>query len=409
MHFFRLLALLLLILPLIFPSTLPADSFLPPSLTGIEVFRQYEYHDQEKWKRCGVQLLREHPTLPGWVRDSLEVTLDEVLKRPLVQDPDVEPLGPCTDFSLIRSACKGLGRLALALADAGRDDEARTCLRAGLKLAVAVGRTSFGGRVSLINQMVSMAGINATANESCRYLSRFAPNAAAVLDLVHCLERMRSLRAPLSFALEYEHGNMLRLMSNLHKDPSLLGPDYRLTEAMVRRIVEYYDGDVGPLFRRYSELSRQPYPEVAEKIRMLEDELNLLTSRTKIPWYQNLWESWWDPARAISRILIDIAVPNFGGAARYDRRTEALLAGSIVAAGCRLFHLEHGYWPMSLSELPVIEGLEYPADPVSGRPWIFQRKEKGVRLYSSGDNGRDDGGKTNDGADDILILHGPLK
>jgi hypothetical protein len=80
-----------------------------------------------------------------------------------------------------------------------------------------------------------------------------------------------------------------------------------------------------------------------------------------------------------------------------DVQTQVRLA--IVACALERFLLEHQRYPESLEELSPQFLASAAMDPMTRRPWIYERTgNRAFRLYSAGRNGTDDGGVNTRGA-----------
>ena len=74
-------------------------------------------------------------------------------------------------------------------------------------------------------------------------------------------------------------------------------------------------------------------------------------------------------------------------------RHQAFLRSAYVALAVERYRQTHGRWPDSLAALAPEFVKELPADPYSGSPLKYQRREDGVVIYSVGPDGQDNGGK----------------
>ncbi len=73
-------------------------------------------------------------------------------------------------------------------------------------------------------------------------------------------------------------------------------------------------------------------------------------------------------------------------------RKDAAIRGTIVSVALRLYRIEHGVYPDALNVL-VPDYLEaLPADPFSGKSFVYSRKGDDFLLYGLGDDSEDDGG-----------------
>lgn len=66
------------------------------------------------------------------------------------------------------------------------------------------------------------------------------------------------------------------------------------------------------------------------------------------------------------------------------------IAGSRIALALAAHKVRRGEYPASLAQLRAKLGWEIPADPFSGKDFIYRREGKGYLLYSVGQNLRDD-------------------
>ncbi|HUT23256.1 MAG TPA: hypothetical protein VM492_02815 [Sumerlaeia bacterium] len=85
--------------------------------------------------------------------------------------------------------------------------------------------------------------------------------------------------------------------------------------------------------------------------------------------------------------------------------TEARIRIARLALACRAWRNDHGAWPASLDDLApgCIETV--PADPFTGRDFVYRVQDDGFVLYSVGRNGRDDEGSAEGDADDLAFRH----
>jgi hypothetical protein len=84
-------------------------------------------------------------------------------------------------------------------------------------------------------------------------------------------------------------------------------------------------------------------------------------------------------------------------------RHNALFSRMVVLSRIKQFELDNNRWPDSLDELQLTELVM--TDPVSGKPWHYERTEKSFILYSLGPNGINNNGLNNPSTDedDIMI------
>lgn len=84
------------------------------------------------------------------------------------------------------------------------------------------------------------------------------------------------------------------------------------------------------------------------------------------------------------------ALPSIERALASDAATVARLRAAQAAVGATRYRLSHGGPPETLTELtPPFDAV----DPFTGRPLLYHGHPDGFRIYSTGPDGRDDGGK----------------
>ena len=122
----------------------------------------------------------------------------------------------------------------------------------------------------------------------------------------------------------------------------------------------------------YAALADRPYHEVREEIARIE------AARVDgAPWYAE-----------VTRLML----PAMGKAQRRLAMTEASVGTARLAAALRLYREENGRYPDSIDAvrglLPVV-----PADPFTGKPYLYRREGSGFLVYSVGEDGFDGGGQ----------------
>lgn len=71
---------------------------------------------------------------------------------------------------------------------------------------------------------------------------------------------------------------------------------------------------------------------------------------------------------------------------------EAERRATQLVFAIHLFEQQRGRWPRDLEELPAEHTRDVRVDPFTGRDFSYRLDADGFRLYSAGENGRDDGG-----------------
>jgi hypothetical protein len=74
----------------------------------------------------------------------------------------------------------------------------------------------------------------------------------------------------------------------------------------------------------------------------------------------------------------------------------ALTHCTCVGIACERFRSKHGRWPDTLNQLVPEFMDELPIDPFDGKPIKATRTKEGFTVYSSGYDGKDDGGTLHD-------------
>ena len=123
---------------------------------------------------------------------------------------------------------------------------------------------------------------------------------------------------------------------------------------------------------RLCELAAAPYPDRLQTARFCDGEAMKLSRM---------------------RVLTRLMLPSLSTVVRKGAPSHARLQLGLAAVAVERYRLKHGGLPESLDAL-VPEFLDAaPLDPFDGQPIRFKRLEKGYRLYSIGDNLKDDGGQ----------------
>jgi hypothetical protein len=97
------------------------------------------------------------------------------------------------------------------------------------------------------------------------------------------------------------------------------------------------------------------------------------------------------------RSWIMVVPGQFENSCRTACHAAALRDMAIYALAAERYRLRHGQWPEALSDitpdlLPAAWANSLPVDPFDGQPLRYVVDDDGLRVYSVGRNGRDDGG-----------------
>jgi hypothetical protein len=108
----------------------------------------------------------------------------------------------------------------------------------------------------------------------------------------------------------------------------------------------------------------------------------------------------------IGLILFGMALPAFEKMPQVADRCQQYHNNTRIAFALAAYHCDHGRYPAKLDELSPKYIEQIPDDLFSGKPLTYRAEGKGYLLYSVGQNGIDDGGRTFEDVprgDDIVI------
>jgi hypothetical protein len=90
---------------------------------------------------------------------------------------------------------------------------------------------------------------------------------------------------------------------------------------------------------------------------------------------------------------MELLFPNFTVVKFKEATMEAILQSIRLGIGCRINKEERGDYPQSLAELTLGILNMVPVDPFTGNPFIYHLEDKGLIIYSIGNNLKDDQGR----------------
>ena len=91
-------------------------------------------------------------------------------------------------------------------------------------------------------------------------------------------------------------------------------------------------------------------------------------------------------------VIVRILVPALTKLASAFLRTMAECRCAEVGFALERYRLDHQKWPGSLEELVPTYLAKVPTDPFDGQPLRYRPFDRGVKVYSVGDDGVDNGG-----------------
>jgi hypothetical protein len=91
-------------------------------------------------------------------------------------------------------------------------------------------------------------------------------------------------------------------------------------------------------------------------------------------------------------VILRILAPGLFKVASAFLRTMAECRCAAVGFALERYRLDHQKWPRSLEDLVPAYLAKVPADPFDGQPLRYRPFDQGVKVYSVGDDGVDNGG-----------------
>jgi hypothetical protein len=128
-----------------------------------------------------------------------------------------------------------------------------------------------------------------------------------------------------------------------------------------------------------AEAFRQYFPRLAEQFRAGYPQVTERDVRTLTEQY------------AKTNRMTQAFVPSLNRAYLINTRNEAGRRGTQLTWAVNLFHARNGRWPTSLDELPA-DGSKMRTDPFTGHDFVYRLTPTGPTIYSTSENGADDGG-----------------
>jgi hypothetical protein len=104
--------------------------------------------------------------------------------------------------------------------------------------------------------------------------------------------------------------------------------------------------------------------------------------------------------------LLGLLAPAFERAQTAEDRSVARRRLVVIGCALAVYRTEHGEYPATLESLAPGLSDNVSLDPFGDRPFLYQRSAEGYRIYSVGENLKDDGGATAESepkGDDLLL------
>ncbi len=119
--------------------------------------------------------------------------------------------------------------------------------------------------------------------------------------------------------------------------------------------------------------SKKPYWEIRDNLAQVERDVAVLPNEKS----------------ALVKLLIPAVFKTFLNEARIDAR----LGEAEIALAGHLYKTKKKNYPVFLKELSPAYLPELPLDPFTGKGYVYRKTSKGFKIYSLGENLKDDGGK----------------
>ncbi len=100
--------------------------------------------------------------------------------------------------------------------------------------------------------------------------------------------------------------------------------------------------------------------------------------------------------------LTEALLPSLSRVHKLRTRADASRRATQLAYATHLFKARNGHWPESLDDLPERIGDQARTDPFTGQDFMYRVDDNGPTIYSSSENGVDDGGIHSPSWDDSI-------
>lgn len=257
-------------------------------------------------------------------------------------------------------------------------------------------------RASRLLEVEAFMGEGAAATEAARAAHRLAEATAGEPTLISQL--VRGICHQMSGeVLQHEFdGAMTRdrldsLVAGLSPDAIRSGFEKTLLFELYSGVKYVMDGgDPVPLLTGVPTLPRREYPLAAQDLAYFAETMSEFAALAGRPYHEVREEIARIEAARVDGApgyaeLTRMLLPAMGRSERRLATTEASLGTARLAAALRIYREENGRYPDSIDAvrglLPVV-----PADPFTGKPYLYRREGSGFLVYSVGEDGLDGGG-----------------
>ncbi len=263
---------------------------------------------------------------------------------------------------------------AIALASAGRSNEAIQSARAGFGVP-----RSIGSEPTMISQLVRMATDAVAASSVERILNLGEPTeglAELQADLLqqskfpYLQQTMRGERAYIHRIFEIIDSG--EIMNNPAVGAATTGLPIGNSFALWGVRINL------PTDHAYSLKMLTQYVEAGK----LPSEQQLAATKAIVP----------PPRGDVRYMMTSMLVPAVEKGLEAGFRIKGKLAATAVGVACERYRQKFGQWPLTLDMIPKDILSEIPNDPFTGKPILYKRLPDGIKVYSVGPNLIDDGG-----------------
>ena len=368
--------------------------------------------------------MRQYPALIGWLNANAQALnkLADLGGRsryfiPLVSSTDPPSVVdvPVAKVARAQALARALLVRAMLKLDSRAHDQAWADIRLAYRLAGLTGRAPFlverlaavGMAADVSTAACALAGEGGLSREQARrFLAevRQMPGPGPLAETIDITERCMGLDAVMSLLRAASGGKPVDMGSlDQTADAPVNWND------LLRRMNGYYDLASTACRDRRSEEGQRAQQALADMHARLESK-----GKNVVPWAAKRiilkgipvigrrvnTEAFGDLLMAILMMSLD-RIPVLEDLAR-TRRNLAELAFAVAA-----HEAETGELPERLAQIVPKYVKQLPLDPLTRKPYVYARQGRSAVLYSLGENGQDDGGRSepdqSGGPDDIAV------
>ncbi len=361
------------------------------------------------------------PPLAEWLdahSDAIDL-LVAASRRPKLYTPLVPSEVSDEEPELINMDSDGLQRAK----DTARILATRAMLRLGEKryadawhdiLAMHRWARLIGQRPTIVQQLVAIAIDGIAASRTQRLLSEQLP-----LDLAEEIQdELLALGSPSDIASSLDEGERICFLNGVvncsrkgigtfyaYCFPSSFGADIVVMPVWqikaLNRISADWNQSLSKGNRLYDQFAAATrlasYEDRQRELKRIAAESFNVESVPHNPW--NWVEAAIDSnnrSELLATAVVETATRSFYNVSIAEDRANATLTLTRIAAALAVYHADHGQFPDKLDALVPDVLPQLPVDLYHAKPFVYKRDADSYLLYSTGDNGIDDGGSNKD-------------